>query len=210
VPKRAFTLVELLTALAVVVLLAAIVFPVVARARRAGYRAESISHLRQVGVAIESYRQDYDGVMPFRHLDPFVEERSLPSSGLLLSHTDAFEEGYGRAVSECIDQEGPTRTETSYETLMVSEAVYRHVKAIDPDAAIVVDRTHGDVLQEADRTCRRVHFYYSGPILRLYEDTHVKIARFSLLPQNAPADVTMHWSRMRLFTNAPQPPLSSP
>ncbi len=208
--RRAFTLIEVLTAIAIVSLLAAIIFPVIARARLAGYRAESIAHLGQVGKAIELYRTDHDDQLAFAHLDPVVQSRYISAKGLLRSHTDAFDQGYGRAVSDCIDQTGPTTLDTSYETLLFSRTFYDYVKSVDENAAIVVDRTHGDVLKEADKTCNGVQFYYSGRILRLYEDSHVKTGQFSLIPRNAPPDVGMHWSRLRLFTDVEPPPVSPP
>jgi prepilin-type N-terminal cleavage/methylation domain-containing protein len=199
--RRGFTLVELLTALAIVALLAAVIFPVLARARASGYRAESTAHLRQVGAAIELYRSDHDGELAFDHLDAFVDSGYLRTPRLLVSQTDAFPDGYGRTVSECIDEPNPTALLTSYETSLVSRQFYDYVRSVDEAAAIVVDRTHGAVLEQADQSCRWAQFFYSGTILRLYDDTHVKLAQFSFMPRNAPPDVAMHWSRLRLFTD---------
>lgn len=58
--SKAFTLVELLVALAIVAALAAILFPVFARAERAAYRAKCTSNFRQTVVAANLYQQDYD------------------------------------------------------------------------------------------------------------------------------------------------------
>jgi type II secretory pathway pseudopilin PulG len=208
--KRAFSLMELLTAITIVILLAAIIFPVLARVRRSAHEAESKLHLRQVGIAINLYKDDYDSEHPYRHLDPFVQTRYVNDARLLLSHPDSFEPGYGRFVSDCIDAPTPTKLETSFETLLFSKEFYDHVKKADPDAAIVVDRTHGDVLKEADRTCGKVTMYYVGKILRLYEDTHVKTAQFDVKARKAPGGIAAHWSRMRLYTDADGPPLSFP
>jgi prepilin-type N-terminal cleavage/methylation domain-containing protein len=208
--KRAFSLIEMLTAISIVVLLAAIVFPVVARARRIAHEAESKTHLRQIGMAISLYKDDYDGEQPFRHPDPFVETRYGIDPRILRSHPDTFDAGYGRFVSDCIDQPRATKLETSYETLLFNKEFYDHVKKADPDAAIVVDRTHGDVLKESDRSCGKVTMYYVGKILRLYEDTHVKTAQFDVKARNAPGGIAAHWSRMRLFTDADGPALSFP
>ncbi len=209
-PRRAFTLIEILTAITIIVLLSAIIFPVLARARLSGYKAESIAHLRQVGTAIELYRNDHDDQHGFGQLDPVVETGYLRTPQLLVSHTDAFDQGYGRAVADCLDTNNPTSLSTSYENLLFSKSFYDYVKSVDENAAIVVDRTHGNVLMEADSTCKWVQFYYSGPILRLYEDTSVKIGQFSIYPRNAPPNVRMHWSRIRLFTDVEPSPVSNP
>ncbi len=208
--RRGFTLIEVLIAIAILAIISAIVFPAFARARKSGFRTESISNLRQVGLAIELYRNDYDGKLAFRHLDPVVEARYMSAQRLLLSHGDAFDQGYGRTVSDCIDKIDPTRLDTSYETMLFSEAFYDRIKSVDPDAAIVVDRTHGEVSKEADRRCERLVFYYSGPILRLYEDTHVKIRRFNITSGYSPPFFEVRWSRAKLYTDAEMPPIAGP
>lgn len=207
---RAFTLFEVLVALTIVALLAAIIFPVLARARDAGYKAESIAYLRQLGAAIELYRNDHDGQHAYRQLDPIVEAGYLRDPRLLFAKTDDFEQGYGRAMADCIDPTSPTALNTSYESLLFNKTFYDYAKSVDPNAAIVVDRTHGEVLRQADKTCKRIQYYYSGAILRLYEDTSVKVGQFSILPRNAPPSVTMHFSRLRLYTDVEPPPNSKP
>lgn len=55
--RRAFTLIELLVVIAI---LAAILFPVFARARENARRASCLSNLKQIGLGIAMYTQDYD------------------------------------------------------------------------------------------------------------------------------------------------------
>lgn len=61
---RAFTLVELLVVIAVIAILAAILFPVFAFARRSARRTVCASNLRQTGIAFTLYQQDNDGGFP--------------------------------------------------------------------------------------------------------------------------------------------------
>jgi prepilin-type N-terminal cleavage/methylation domain-containing protein/prepilin-type processing-associated H-X9-DG protein len=56
-----FTLIELLVVIAIIALLAAILFPVFARARENARRASCQSNLKQIGLGIMQYVQDYDG-----------------------------------------------------------------------------------------------------------------------------------------------------
>ncbi len=62
--KRAFTLIELLVVIAIIAILAAILFPVFGRARENARRSSCQSNLKQVGIAILSYTQDYDEKYP--------------------------------------------------------------------------------------------------------------------------------------------------
>lgn len=59
-----FTLIELLIVIAIIAILAAILFPVFARARENARRAACQSNLKQIGLAIMQYSQDYDEKMP--------------------------------------------------------------------------------------------------------------------------------------------------
>jgi prepilin-type N-terminal cleavage/methylation domain-containing protein/prepilin-type processing-associated H-X9-DG protein len=60
----AFTLIELLVVIAIIVVLAAILFPVFARARENARRSSCQSNLKQIGLGIMQYTQDYDEIMP--------------------------------------------------------------------------------------------------------------------------------------------------
>jgi prepilin-type N-terminal cleavage/methylation domain-containing protein/prepilin-type processing-associated H-X9-DG protein len=62
--RRAFTLVELLVVVAVLVALAAIVLPVLAHTREVGRRANCLSNLRQLIAAHQMYVQDHDDTLP--------------------------------------------------------------------------------------------------------------------------------------------------
>jgi len=62
--RKGFTLIELLVVIAIIAILAAILFPVFAQARAKARQASSLSNLRQIGLAIAMYRNDYDSVNP--------------------------------------------------------------------------------------------------------------------------------------------------
>lgn len=59
-----FTLIELLVVIAIISILAAILFPVFARARENARRTSCLSNLKQIGMGIMQYTQDYDETYP--------------------------------------------------------------------------------------------------------------------------------------------------
>ena len=70
--KRAFTLVEILIVLAVIGILAAIIFPAFLGARGKARTIACTSNLRQLGMAVDQYISDYDHYP--RGLDPADKE----------------------------------------------------------------------------------------------------------------------------------------
>jgi len=63
-PKRGFTLIELLVAIAIIAILAAILFPVFQKVRENARRAACVSNMKQIGLAMMQYNQDNDELFP--------------------------------------------------------------------------------------------------------------------------------------------------
>jgi prepilin-type N-terminal cleavage/methylation domain-containing protein/prepilin-type processing-associated H-X9-DG protein len=62
--RRGFTLIELLVVIAIIAVLAAILFPVFAQAREKARQTACLSNLRQVGLGLQMYAQDWDEILP--------------------------------------------------------------------------------------------------------------------------------------------------
>jgi prepilin-type N-terminal cleavage/methylation domain-containing protein/prepilin-type processing-associated H-X9-DG protein len=88
--KSGFTLIELLVVIAIISILAAILFPVFARARENARRSSCQSNLKQIGLGLIQYSQDYDEkLVPWRNVgttpnirwidavQPYVKSRQL-------------------------------------------------------------------------------------------------------------------------------------
>jgi prepilin-type N-terminal cleavage/methylation domain-containing protein/prepilin-type processing-associated H-X9-DG protein len=65
--ERGFTLIELLVVIAIIAILAAILFPVFAQAREKARAATCVSNLKQLGLGMMMYAQDYDENYPLNN-----------------------------------------------------------------------------------------------------------------------------------------------
>ncbi len=78
-PARAFTLIELLTVIAIIGILAAILIPTVSAVRDSARAANCASNMRQIGQAAYMYAEDNDGWAP-PAFDRFAHERHTGST----------------------------------------------------------------------------------------------------------------------------------
>lgn len=62
--RKAFTLLELLVVIAIIAILAALLLPALSEAKARAQRVECVSHLRQVGMAFQTFAHDHNGKFP--------------------------------------------------------------------------------------------------------------------------------------------------
>lgn len=63
--KSGFTLIELLVVIAIIALLAALLIPVANRAMASGRSAKCVGNLKQLGVAMQNYLNDFNNTLPY-------------------------------------------------------------------------------------------------------------------------------------------------
>ncbi|MBM3474562.1 MAG: DUF1559 domain-containing protein [Armatimonadetes bacterium] len=88
--SRGFTLIEVMTVFSIIAILAAILFPVFARAREKARQARCLNNLQQIGLALSMYARDHAGHFPPKSDDltpvlgrylPMEEVLHCPSAG---------------------------------------------------------------------------------------------------------------------------------
>lgn len=105
--KRAFTLIEVLVSVAIIALLAALLFPVFTQARNSSFRVEEINAMRQTYLAWQLY-EDSVGDAPRSLAD--IPTTSLPKE-VLRAHRDPVRSTpRGDFPADLFVQESPRRT----------------------------------------------------------------------------------------------------
>jgi len=103
--RSGFTLIELLVVIAIIAILAAILFPVFQKVRENARRTACLSNLKQIGLGIVQYNQDYD-------------EKEPPGANIYGSGTGWAAQVYpylkSIAVYQCPDDSGVGSRASSY------------------------------------------------------------------------------------------------
>jgi prepilin-type N-terminal cleavage/methylation domain-containing protein/prepilin-type processing-associated H-X9-DG protein len=193
--RRAFTLIELLVVIAIIAILAAILFPVFAQAREKARQAACSTHMRQIGMSLVLYRQDYDEQNVISNDCDFPP--GWMQAQLILAqymrHFDAWRCPSDPGVTRAVDSRNPCRTRFfSYSYNRWTDGRVNAV--IDEPARLIVflDGLEDDggsegncdlpiPEREQDQPCRQIRAEYAngftrhnGGFIATYYDGHAR------------------------------------
>lgn len=109
--RAGFTLIELLVVIAIIGILASMLFPVFAQARKKGLQIACISNLRQLGIAITLYEQDWEYRLPTAD---WVPNMPLPDPTFRVENGSLFSYVRNAKIFTCPSDGNADDTHLSY------------------------------------------------------------------------------------------------
>jgi len=156
-----FTLIELLVVIAVIAVIAAILFPVFAKVREKARQTTCASNLKQIGLAIAQYTQDYDDTYPLAYYNSLPAQMDATWRGLTFPYTKSAalyscpSNPYGGGTSNTAGDDGQFRV--SYganETVLATPTSPRRAVTL----AAVDNPTQLFLIGESDSAAWELHY----------------------------------------------------
>ncbi|HOS42053.1 MAG TPA: type II secretion system protein [Armatimonadota bacterium] len=209
--RRGFTVIELLVVIGIMLVLAAILFPVLMQARKAGVRATCINNLRQLNLAFMMYVNDHEEQFPCTGdamlwmgrswrpvIDPYVQSRNTywcPADGSARVKFDSTSYAYLQSFyqrSEDISAGAagmPTPTLQAYHTCGATPTPQALGEVAHPDKKILLYEWTSNHDAPA-----RTMWQPTGAHLAAFVDGHVALVRQEKLNLSALGDRDPNWT----------------
>ncbi|MCX6375646.1 MAG: type II secretion system protein [Armatimonadetes bacterium] len=110
--RAGFTLIELLVVMAIISVLAGLIFPAYAPAKARGRMVSCLNNLRQLGFALSMYADDHEGRYP---LSDWVPKMKLPDPNFRVKNGSLYPYVRNNSVYMCTSDPYGSRNQLSYE-----------------------------------------------------------------------------------------------
>jgi prepilin-type N-terminal cleavage/methylation domain-containing protein len=198
-----FTLIELLVVIGIIAVLASILFPVFARVREEGRRTVCISNLRQNGLALQLYQQDYETYPA--SMGALVDAGYIKTTSILVCPSDILPAGWGSIASANgrpggSPEKSGLRLSYLYGKHVLEPGCWRKVQE-DPTSSLLICQTHGQRTIQNSPSPLKDYSDWEGRVLQLHTDGSVKSRNYlwKRLPVLAPSTFAYTSDPMVIF-----------
>lgn len=162
-PRQAFTLIELLTVIAIIGILAAIIIPTVGKVRDSAKKAQCVSNLKQIGMTIGLYLNENKNIMPFSADDTSTGWDQYKAPLPLLTRTTAnldrtaYDNPQTNHIFNCPSEKNFFRTYVANAQFMIQRIsnpgkTMPYTKIPSPSTKIIVTDSEPPAIVPADPT----------------------------------------------------------